>query len=551
MNGKCRNARRRYDLWRIYCIFSLILAVVLVGGTSFSFAQEVGTPGAATDVQKLREEVKDLQGKVAGLQQKTEKAEKKLSRDRVNWGGELRLRIVTERAETSRGFRGSNQPTSEREYTNSTGYPTRLRLNFNAEAVPDLVDIYGRLTINKRWGQYSTWQTKDPNDAPNSFHSSIGSDVSTRVEHIYAKFNINYLNSYFYGGRLAAMDGPPSRQNAPFPRVFIDSEVDGAMWELKLPETALDKNYSPLAVITEGTEKFPLGKGPLASYGKKVKEGNNLIVAYAKYRDTGFSDPSGSGNNFGILGHGPDSDVYIGQGQIKLSKDTVLVASALYMPDWYMPRYAFDTNGTFKWNETFTASNGDKITVPFFTTYYSLYGAYLDTQLWKFQVYGAGYFNKFSVPPHRITYTDATGAATADKTFQGDKYEGSAWWIGMNTGDAIAPNQQFCVEYFRGKNNWINPMNYRGFRRKGTVLEGANNYFYNPTSLSTDTVVVGFYPANVSIWDVYYDYYVVPNCRLRLGYMDFTYDAAETNSPLGASQYERHYWPYFEINVSF
>ncbi len=516
-------------------------------------------PSAAelmTEINKLREEVKEkvavIEKKAGEAKEAADKGAKKAAKDRMNWGGELRLRIVTERAETSRGFRGTGQPSGDKVDNNATGFRTRLRLNFNAEVVPDLVDVYGRLTINKRWGQYSTWQSKDPNDSANSFHSSIGSDVSTRVEHAYGRFKIDYLNSYFYGGRLAAMDGPPSRQNAPFPRVFIDSEVDGAMWEWRIADKSLYKGCSPLASATEGTEKFPLGKGPLASYGKKLKESNSLIVAYAKYRDTGLTDPKGAGTNLGLLDHGPDTDVWIGQAQIKLAKDTELIFSGLYMPDLYMPRYSFDTLGTCKWSETYTDSSGNKVTIPYFTTYYSLYGAYLDTQLWKFQVYGAGYFCDFSIPAHGITYTDVSGTTTANKTFPGEKYRsGKAWWIGMNTGDAIAANQQFCVEYFRGKDNWIDPMNYRGFRRKGTVLEPANNYYYNPSSLSADTIVVGFYPANVAIWDIYYDYYVATSCRLRLGYMDFKYDAAEANSPLGASQYENYSWPYFEINMSW
>ncbi|MFH1148550.1 MAG: hypothetical protein V1736_12700 [Pseudomonadota bacterium] len=555
MGTKCGRVTKWRDFLRSCWIFALVLALVLLSRTGVSVAQE---PGA--DLQKLREEVKDLQGKVAGLQKQTEKAEKKLSRDRINWGGELRLRMISEYAETSRGFYGNGRPTADRDYHNETAFPLRLRLNLNAEVIPEIVDVFGRLTINKRWGSYATWPDQDPLDSVNSFHSSIGSDVSTRVEHIYGRFNINYLNSVFYAGRLATLDGPPSRQNAPFPRVFIDSEVDGAMWQLNLPGTPLDNGYSPIAQSTEGTEKFPLGKGPLASYGKKLKENNNLLVAYAKYKEQGFTSPGGSATGeslWGLQGRGPDTDVYIGQGQIKLAKDTVLVVSGLYMPDWYMPRYSFETAGTYKQSETFTSADQLKrTTIPFFSTYYSLYGAYLDTQVWRFQVYGAAYANKWSIPDHRWrresrSNEGASWTTTEDHRWNAESYDGFAWWIGMNTGDVIAPNQQFTVEYFRGDEHWINPLNYRGFRRKGTVLNAANNYYYNPSGFMTDTVVAGFYPVNAQIWDIYYDYYLNPSTRFRLGYLDFNYDAIDRTSPIGSSGYEHHYWPYFEINLSF
>lgn len=567
-----------------WVVFGIFVVVVMVGlaGSGPTLAEEPSASELLRELRELRKEVQELRAKVSEFEKKEVRMEEKVAEvekkaqaagetgdklatkvghDRINWGGELRLRMVSERAETTQGFYGLGKPTEDRKYKNETGFPTRLRLSFNAEVVPDIVDVYGRLTINKRWGTYATWPNQNPLDSVNSFHSSIGSDVSTRVEHAYTKFNIRALNSELYAGRLAAMDGPPSRQNAPFPRVFIDEELDGAMWEYKLPETFLDKNHSPLATPTEGTERYPLGKGPLSSYGKKVKEGNSLILAYAKYREMGFTNPRGTNTGrslLGLEGRGPDSDLYVAQGRLKLSKDTALVVSAAYIPDWYMPRYSFETEGSFSWSETYRSANQlTRITIPFFKTHYSLVGAYLDTQIWKFQVYGAGYYNQFNLPRHiwRIEQRANEGvdwsAATKTHTlYPGDDFEGHAWWVGMNTGDAIAPNQQLCVEYFEGSDNWINPLNYRGFRRKGTVLNAANNYYYN-NGLMSDTLVVGFYPAHARIWDIYYDYYLGTNCRFRLGYMDFKYDSLDEVSPIGTSGYERHYWPYFEVNLSF
>ena len=73
------------------------------------------------------------------------------------------------------------------------------------------------------------------------------------------------------------------------------------------------------------------------------------------------------------------------------------------------------------------------------------------------------------------------------------------------------------VEFADGSDAWINPFNYRGYRRKGTVASPAGNYFYDPSGKGT----VGFYPFNAQVWDIYYDYYFKPNVRFRLGYMDF------------------------------
>ena len=83
------------------------------------------------------------------------------------------------------------------------------------------------------------------------------------------------------------------------------------------------------------------------------------------------------------------------------------------------------------------------------------------------------------------------------------------------------------------------------------MSSAANNYFYDSGK------VVGFYPFNAGVLDVYYDYYFRPNVRFRLGYMDFNYDKQDENqnssgvSILGSSKYEHSYWPYFEVNVSF
>jgi hypothetical protein len=123
----------------------------------------------------------------------------------------------------------------------------------------------------------------------------------------------------------------------------------------------------------------------------------------------------------------------------------------------------------------------------------------------------------------------------------------------------IHPNHQLTVEFADGSNAWINPFNYRGFRRKGTVIQPADNLFFmDPTGGTADTGknIVGFYPFNAQVWDIYYDYYAWKNVRFRLGYMDFLYakhdvKAGDKFSILGSSKFQHDSWPYFEVNVSF
>ncbi len=81
---------------------------------------------------------------------------------------------------------------SDQEWRDETSFPLRFRLNMWAEVVPDLVDFYSRLTMNKRWGAWdsSVSSSSDPFNKPNSFEASIGHDVTLRVEQAYATFKI-------------------------------------------------------------------------------------------------------------------------------------------------------------------------------------------------------------------------------------------------------------------------------------------------------------------------------------------------------------------------
>jgi hypothetical protein len=484
------------------------------------------------DVNKLLQRIQDLEKKQAETQTKAIEAEKKITdvetkaakvekkslKDRIDWGGEFRLRMMFDNASTEAGFYGDDKPSETTKYRDETSFPLRLRLNAHAEVVPDWLDFYARLTLNKRWGAYDTSAT-DPFNRPNSFEASIGHDLVARIEQAYLTLKIPYINSLWYAGRLPGMDGAPQRQ-APglFPRLFIDSEIDGTLIKWNAPETALDKVNLPWTSMRLWGKKSEPGKAPtLKSYEAKVNDKTGIILGYLKYdeRKLQLTD---------TLETTSDADAFLAQAQIKVGKDTEVILDGLTMADWHMP------------------NAGGITTDPEVITNYQLIGAYADTQLLGLQLYGAYYHSNFSTP---------------DFTFSGGKvdakgYPGYIWFGGFNTGDLITPNMQLTVELADGSNAWINPFNYRGFRRKGTVSYPANNYFLDPTG----SKVAGFYPFNARVWDIYYDYYAWKNVRFRLGYMDFLYTQHDKKkdedfSFLGSSKYKHEWWPYAEVNISF
>jgi hypothetical protein len=184
--------------------------------------------------------------------------------------------------------------------------------------------------------------------------------------------------------------------------------------------------------------------------------------------------------------------------------------------------------------------------VPDLVTPFQLEGVFADTQLLGFQLYGAFYFSQFEIPLH--SWTD--GGST--RTYAGGRFPGHFSYVGLNTGDLIAPNHHFCAEYSQGDDAWINPFNYRGYRRKGTVQSAANNYFYNRSDAET---IVGFYPFDAGVWDIYYDVFYRSKVRFRFGVMDFRFEEGEPTQDefgiLGRSKYEHMWWPYSEVNLSF
>jgi hypothetical protein len=516
----------------------------------FVFSLSVGVlPAVAADpnaeVGQLKEEVKKLlqrieelekkqavtetktvetEKKVAEAEKKVEKVEKKSLKDRIEFGGEARFRIMTENASVDKDFYGVGKPNKDTKYRDETSFPLRIRLNAHVEVIPDYTDFYARLTINKRWGAFDETAT-DPFNRRNSFEASIGHDISARFEQAYMTQKIPFANTTWYVGRLPGLDGVPQRQDRSlFPRLFIDSEIDGTLVKWDAPETALDKVNLPWTnTRLWGKASEPGKASDLKTYEAKVKDKTGIILGYLKYdeRKMVLTDQKETK---------ADADAFLAQAQVKIGKATEVILDGLTMDDWHMP----NTSGVSY--------------VPDIRTNYLLTGAYADTQLFGFQLYGAYYYSHFDVPAFSFTPTGATSATKV--AAQG--FPGHIWFAGFNTGDLITPNQQLTVEFADGSGAWINPFNYRGYRRKGTVLQPTGNYFFDSSGNST----VGFYPFNAQVWDIYYDYYFKPKLRFRLGYMDFLYtkhnaEDGQNFSMLGSSKYRHDYWPYFEVNISF
>jgi len=466
----------------------------------------------------------ETEKKVAEVEKRAEKVEKKALKDRIEFGGEARFRIMHDNASADRGFYGNTQPSSDQKYRDDTSFPLRVRLNAHVEVVKDWVDFYARLTMNKRWGAWDSSAT-DPFNKPNSFESSIGHDMNARFEQAYMTFQLPWINSTWYIGRLPGMDGAPQRQaRSLFPRLFIDSEIDGTLLAWNAPATGLDNVNLPWTSTRLWGKQSEPGKAPtLKTYESKVKDKTGIILGYLKYDEYKLVNT----DNKQVQA---DADAFLAQAQVKVGKDTEVILSGLTMQDWHMP-------------------NTSKVTyVADLNTNYTLAGAYVDTQLFGFQIYGAYYHDDFRIPGHSFK----PGGTGNTKIVEGEDYSGNIWFAGFNTGDLIRPDMQLTVEFADGDDSWINPFNYRGYRRKGTVLSPAGNYFYDPSGKST----VGFYPFNAQSWDIYYDYYFRPNVRFRLGYMDILYtkhdkDNGNNFSVLGSSKYQHDYWPYFEINLSF
>lgn len=529
--------------------------------------------------------------------------------NRINWSGEARFRVMDEYGHAPDGLGGSRislmsvavpDPEQGGAYWGIAGtkpisaggrsdrgvsFPLRLRLNWDALVVPEWVDVYGRFTLNKRWGTFSGTPENDPFNAPNSFAASIGSEIAIRAEQVYATVKVPHVGweVLWYVGRLPGLDGPPSRQaRSIFPRIFIDSEIDGTLLKAALPELPTGKRTLAVGKVpVEGVANRNVRGGPVSQYENKVKDHSAIFLGYINYAESKLTSPGGKDSVDAdafvpLVGHGPSSDAWLGQIQLKLLQDTQLILNALWMSDWYLPRQDFGKDNSFTqvvmpvYNPTGGSDGRGSWTpgldIPFFTSDYGLFGGYLDTQFLGFQVYGSVYLSRLEVPPfgYEMLLPKENGTIQRSRpiAYEGHDFNGRMWHIGFNTGPWLAQwNLSVCAEYADGSDAWINPFNYRGYRRKGTVLYPEKNAFFGGNH------VVGYYPFNAGVLDTYLDYYW-GRAKLRGGIMYFDYgkhDAPVLSKTgddsyvaegrpgriFGWSRYSNEFWPYLELNVTF
>jgi hypothetical protein len=547
----------------------------------------------ADKVMKADAQLKEIEEK-AGLMDKVESALDTLEdKTRIRLSGEARFRMDATFAKTPANFVYPGTPKNDKDEKDYNSWPFRFRLDLKANVIRDWLDVYGRLTLNKRGGSITYIGAGDnPHDWMNSWAAHQSGDNTPRLENFYAVAKLPYISSEKYPvklllGRLPGYEGPPSRSsNTIFPRLFVDSEIDGVLINFSLPKlpyedtlTASENNLwgeQPEPTETEIERNF--SKVARSNYFKKLKAKNALYVGYLKYADVSLSGPGGKFENLmGIGGKGPDSDVFISQLELKITKDTQMFLNYAYMNNYYMPRYSFyETTGhTFKSSELYTDSLGNTLTVPYIQPEaYNLGGVYLDTQIWRFQVYGAFYYSYFKIAPHthRWTFSEAgwdalqaqgidptdpafgyeqVGDRTYEKLYRGEGFAGHAWFVGFNTGNLIHDKVVFWFDVTWGSDYWINPLNVKGYRRKGTVHYLSNNYFYNQ-NLSPDQIAVGYYPFNSRVIDTCITYYFNPRSYLLLGTLYFNHDQRSLDHLIIGSSGRKSYWyPHIEWKIFF
>lgn len=548
------------------------------------------------EVSSLRAQIEKLENKKMGdLSKKTEnlaknnnkidKIESKIKfleeRTRIGFSGEVRFRTMGVIAKTPKDFIWDGNPGKYKREKDKFSWPVRARLNFKSTVIPNYLDMHGRFTLNKRFGSISYFGTSEnPHDQYNSYAAHQGSDNTMRIENLFAVTKLPYVSTEkvpirLWWGRLCAYEGPPTRASkTTFPRLFVDSEIEGGLLNLEFPSLPFERRLTeiqhgflgrpPEPTETEKERKFR--KIARDGYFKKVEAKNAVYLGHIKYRDTGLSGLGGTWENLLGIERGPDSDCFISQLQLKLTKDTQLFLNYAYMNHYYMPRYSFwkRDGHHFKWQETYTDSSGNKLIIPYARPRpYHLGGFWLDTQVHGLQIYGAHYWSRFSIAPHTARWEFAAtptvdpedygytevGAKTYEREYQGGKFRGHAWFVGFNTGNLIHDKVVFWCDATKGSKYWINPFNSKGYRRKGTVHYLTNNYFYNP-GLISDNIAVGYYPFSALVLDTCLTYYLSPRCYLLLGNMYFNFDNHDTDI-IGTSGRKQYWFPHVEWKIFF
>jgi len=508
------------------------------------------------NLAKYNSKIDKIEGKIKFLEEKT----------RIGFSGEVRFRYQGAIGKTPANFVWNGNPKEYKNESDRLSWPVRARLEFQSGVIPNYLDMHGRFTLNKRFGSINYFGvSENPHDQYNSYAAHQGGDNTMRIENLYTIAKLPYISTErvpvkLWWGRICAYEGPPTRTpKSPFPRIFVDSEIEGGFLNLEFPSFSFENRLTEIHHRFLGTPAEPtatekerkLRKIARSAYFKKVKAKNAVYLGHLKYRDTGLGGLGGTWEELLGIKRGPDSDCFISQLQLKPTKDTQIFFNYLYMNNYHMPRYSFwEREGHhFKWQETYTDSEGNKLTIPYVKPRpYHLGGFWFDTEFHSLQVYGAHYWSHFEIAPHKARWEFNNGTSR-ELEYGGNSFAGHAWFAGFNTGNLIHDKVVFWCDVTQGSDYWINPFNVKGLRRKGTVHYLTNNYFYNP-GLSGDRISAGYYPFSALVADTCLTYYLSSRCYLLLGNMYFNWDNHDQDI-IGTSGRKQYWLPHIEWKIFF
>jgi hypothetical protein len=217
----------------------------------FIFALSLwSVPLHAQTNQELKAEIEQLKTQ---LEKRVAELEKKSAGNKIDWGGDLRVRFDHQdwHVNPYRQFMGMETPPMDvpaQDWDNTAQYSVRLRLRMDAN-INENLKFMGRLSMYKLYGGSDIPIFNGfPSTVLDSFNSSrIPSNEILRVERALLKWHIPHTPLNLSFGRMNSSDGPPlelregtERQGTPM-GIMVNAEVDGVhidydLGTLGLPE---------------------------------------------------------------------------------------------------------------------------------------------------------------------------------------------------------------------------------------------------------------------------------------------------------------------------
>jgi len=138
-NNKRRCYMKKWSVFLLVFVFSISVWIL----PAIAVSPNTEVEQLKGEVKKLLKRIEDLEKKqattdaktaetekkVAEAEKKVEKVEKKSLKDRIEFSGEARFRIMVENASADKDFYGVGQPNKELKYRDETSFPLRVRLN--------------------------------------------------------------------------------------------------------------------------------------------------------------------------------------------------------------------------------------------------------------------------------------------------------------------------------------------------------------------------------------------------------------------------------------